>query len=195
MWIIIFVFILMILLLLYRNKYAGMIIVKSNIDNIEYLVRNTPDKQSSANILAKLRNIMNTLNDFLVAKLDTNEERYNRFKPYILLLNSKIKNIVFEETPLNTDYTSYTVNKGDKIVFCIRAKIPPYNFHDINIITYVLLHELSHIACPEYNHTELFKHIFKFICQEAINLNIYKKVDFYSYPQLYCGMTINDSII
>jgi len=60
---------------------------------------------------------------------------------------------------------------------------------------YVALHEISHIACPEYNHTTLFKQIFRFICEEAIAYGIYKKIDFDVSPKEYCGMTINDTVV
>ena len=97
--------------------------------------------------------------------------------------------------PENTNYTSYTTNKGEQIVFCIRSIDPLHTIHDLNLIMYVLLHELAHVACPEYNHTPLFKKIFRFICEEAIEMGIYVKIDFYTSPKYYCGMKINESII
>jgi hypothetical protein len=60
---------------------------------------------------------------------------------------------------------------------------------------YVALHEISHIACPEYGHGPLFKKIFGFITQVAIELNIYVHVDFNKSPEEYCGIYITESII
>jgi predicted metal-dependent hydrolase len=113
-------------------------------------------------------------------------------------LNKRIQNVVIMESSMNSVYTSYCVNKGEQIVFCVRSKmIGPKNnrIHDLNLMMYVALHEISHVACPEKNHTPLFKKIFHFICEEAIELGIYKKIDFYNIPHEYCGMTITDSII
>jgi predicted metal-dependent hydrolase len=129
-----------------------------------------------------------------------NTPRYKEFKPYILQLKEKIKDVVIKESASNTVYTSYTVNKGEQIIFCIRSKslsnmLNTNNIHDINLIMYVALHEISHVACPEYNHTPLFKKIFKFICEEAIEMGIYNKIEFSISPKEYCGMTINDTII
>lgn len=69
------------------------------------------------------------------------------------------------------------------------------NIHEFNLVMYVLLHEISHVACPEYDHTPLFKKIFRFICQEAIDVGLYEKIDFVNTPKEYCGMGINESII
>ena len=61
---------------------------------------------------------------------------------------------------------------------------------------YVVLHEISHVACPIYdNHGPLFKEIFAFITNIAIKINIYKKIDFMQNPEEYCGLTITDSIV
>ena len=60
---------------------------------------------------------------------------------------------------------------------------------------YVALHEISHLACKEIGHTQLFKDIFEFIVIQAIEINLYKKIDFEENPTEYCGMTLTSSII
>ena len=60
---------------------------------------------------------------------------------------------------------------------------------------YVTLHEMAHVACPEFGHTPLFKNIFLFFTQVAIDLNLYRKIPFDEDPREYCGLTISDSII
>ena len=67
--------------------------------------------------------------------------------------------------------------------------------HDINILMYVAIHEISHIACPEIGHTPLFKDIFSFFTKESISIGIYKYQDFETQPVEYCGMELNSSII
>ena len=98
------------------------------------------------------------------------------------------------ETPQDEKYTSYTINKGEKIVFCLRSKILD-NFHDMNTLMYVVIHELGHVGCPEYGHTPLFKKIFKFLLEQSIIINIYKPIDYRLNPQPYCGMIINEYIL
>ncbi len=194
----VFFILLLIILLFFIIKYQrnDLVFVKSNIDDKVYMVRNRKDKQQASNMLAKLNNNIQIFVEYLMNKINnTTSSRYTEFIPYIKQLNEKIKNVIIKETPGNTQYTSYTINKGEQIVFCIRSSEPPHNIHNINLIMYVLLHEISHVACPEYNHTPLFKKIFKFICEEAIEMGIYEHIDFNTTPQMYCGMKIYDSII
>jgi hypothetical protein len=98
------------------------------------------------------------------------------------------------ETPGDEKYTSYTVNKGEKIYFCLRSKVLN-EIHDMNTLLYVVIHEMAHVACPEYGHTPLFYSIFRFLLQVSIKIGIYKDVDYRFKPQEYCGMTINEYIL
>ena len=86
------------------------------------------------------------------------------------------------------------MNKGEELVFCLRSKEDKH-FHDINLIMYVMVHELAHIACPEYGHTPLFNKIFTFLLKICIKIKLYKKIDFDTNPTEYCGMTVTSSII
>ena len=194
--------IITIIVVIYRfiKKNDNMTYVKSFVDNEYYLVRNRPDKQNAANLLATLKKNIATLVDTLYGnmKVSTDPE-YEKNKPYIIRLKERTKNMIITESSENSIYTSYCINKGEEIVFCIRSKALTRalssNIHDVNLLMYVALHEISHIACPEMNHTPLFKQIFKFICEEAIKQNLYTKIDFKYSPREYCGMTISESII
>ena len=108
-------------------------------------------------------------------------------------LSDKINYVVIEENTLDK-FTSYSVNKGDELVICLKSK-KTGKIHDINLIMYVVLHEIAHIMCPVYGHGSLFVKIFKYITEESVKLGIYKKIDFEHNPTEYCGMTINSSII
>ena len=98
------------------------------------------------------------------------------------------------ETPDDEKNTSYTINKGEKIVICLRSKLLS-EIHDINTIMYVVIHELAHVACPEFGHTPLFKKIFIFLLKESYKINIYTPIDYRKKPQDYCGMTINEYLL
>lgn len=183
---------------------TDMVYVKSDIDGDNYLVRNRNDKKKVANLLAGIKADILDLSDYLSKKLEStdksDQQKYQPQKQYINQLKRNLRNVEIKESATGTEYTSYTVNKGETIVFCVRSKsITNYmksnNIHDKNLIMYVALHEISHIACPEYGHTELFKKIFRFICQIGMELGIYRKIDFENNPTEYCGMTITDSIV
>jgi predicted metal-dependent hydrolase len=182
--------IFLIIFLYLRREYNDIIYVKSDIDNQIYLVRNLPDKQQSANLLANIKRNINELSKYLY----NNRDEFDEYKLYIEQLDKNIKNMILMESSENSIYTSYSINKGEEIVFCLRTRTNN-KIHDFNLIMYVVLHEMAHVACPEYGHGELFKKIFAFLTIHAINIKLYKKIDFSNDPQEYCGMMVTDSII
>lgn len=168
----------------------NMIKLKSDVDNREYFVRELKDSRRAANIIGKLRQDLLKL----IKYMETNIEKYKDYEEYINELHHKFDKVVLMENNGYGNNTSYSINKGEKIVFCLRSKITN-ELHDYNVIMYVALHEISHIACPEYGHTELFKKIFAFIAKIATEINIYEKQNFNMSPVEYCGITISESII
>lgn len=191
--IILFILILFIVLYLIYNKIYetdNLIIVKSQIDNNYYWVRNKQNKSMASNILAKIKiNIIK-----LVDHLKENKNKFPENLSHIKDLISRTKVINIMETPQDDKYTSYTINKGEKIVFCLRSKIFD-ELHDMNTLMYVVIHELAHVGCPEYGHTPLFKKIFKFLLKQSIEINIYESIDYRIKPQNYCGMVINEYLL
>jgi len=191
-YIIIFIVIIAVAIYYFSNK-GDVVYVTSDIDDKQYLVRDLPDKQQAANMLARIKQNIMTLTKYLVE--NKNSEKFKPYIPYIDQLANKIKNVVITESSGDSVYTSYSVNKGDEIVFCLRSRKNKDKMHDINLVMYVALHEMAHVACPEFGHTELFKKIFAFLTEVAISLGLYKKMDFEAEPVEYCGLTITDSII
>lgn len=182
--IIIFVYIF-----IYFNK-NDLIYVESNT-GVSYLVQKSNNKQEKANILDKLMKNLFLLKNHLINNID----KYPEISEYIKQLQRNFnedRTVIYETDP-KTKLTSYSVNKGEELSFCLTSK-KTNKLHDINLLMYVALHELSHIACPEIGHGELFKTIFKNFVQIAVELNIYDKVDYNLYPVEYCGMNLNSSI-
>ena len=191
-----FIFLICIFLLHYyheRMNFYKVVLVESPIDNKKYLVRDLVDKKDSADLLANINKNIKTLNDYLFK----NKEKYPNYIKYIEQLNEKLKNTKIQESTDNGVYTSYSVNKGEQIIFCLRSrkKGSEGKLHDLNLLMYVVIHEMGHVACPEFGHTDLFKDIFAFLATEAVKLKIYEKIDFNEKNQEYCGLTITDSII
>jgi Mimiviridae putative metallopeptidase WLM domain protein len=179
----------------FHYTYPDMTYVKSDVDDKYYLVRNVEDKHQACNMLAKIRNDILKLSEHLYE--NRNKEGYKHMKQYIEILHRKAPDIVFVESTADSQYTSYCVNKGEQIVFCLRTKEPGRfgDMHAYNLVTYVVLHEISHSCCPEWGHGALFKKIFAFLTKTAIKIQTYTKIDFDNEPEEYCGMTISDSII
>ena len=149
--------------------------VQSLVDGNEYLVRDLEDKQYAADLLANLRKNIMKLTQILYQNKDT--EQYKDYKKYVEQLQERIRNVIINESSEDNAYTSYSINKGEQIVFCLRSK---HNgkLHDLNLLTYVAIHEMSHVGNPEFGHGDLFKKIFAFFTKAAIENGIYKKIDF-----------------
>ena len=77
---------------------------------------------------------------------------------------------LLKRIPVIPSNRSYTVNK--KIVHvCVKKDDGTY--YDQNTVIYVLIHELAHVLCTEYGHTENYYKIFDELLEEAIRLDIY----------------------
>lgn len=168
-----------------EGKNNDVIFVKSLLDNREYLVRNNPDKQKAADLIAKIRVKL----DKLCAILKKEHPNDKSVKRLIRKFNSN--NIT--ESGKNSKYTSYSVNKGEKVVLCIRTRDKREAIIDENIVTFVAIHELAHIQTKSIGHTDEFWNNFKFLLKNAIKNGLYKYVDYSKNNKPYCGMTITDT--
>ena len=158
--------------------------VKSTIDNTEYLVRSLPDKQEAADLLANIRKKLEETVEAL-KKTYPDDPRTKR-----LLQNFRSDKI--KEGSENTKYTSYSINKGEQIVFCLRAKDSTKQLVDLNTMVFVALHELGHIATESIGHNKEFWDNFKWILRVAVKEKIYTFQDFNKDPKGYCGIQITD---
>jgi hypothetical protein len=159
--------------------------VKSSVDNNEYLVRNLQDKEEAANMLAKIRIKLQKLCKAMKQKYP-NDESVNR-----MIERFNPDNIT--EAGKNNQYTSYSVNKGEKIVFCIRQKNESESLVDENTMTFVSIHELGHIMTKSVGHTPEFWDNFKKLLKIAIEEGLYTKENYASNPKEYCGIKVSDS--
>ena len=101
----------------------------------------------------------------------------------------------FSETTPDAKYTSYSVNKGEKIVFCLRDKKEGELLVKENIMTFVAIHELAHLMTKSVGHEPEFWANFKLLLQVAIANGLYKNIDFNNTPKDYCGVKITDTPI
>jgi len=188
------ILILIVSAFIYVYKYIKMATyIKSQVDDRYYLVRRLDDSQDAADLLAAIRiNIMKVCDE---AKRRYMNSKNEVFQEYINVLCSRVKNIRITENINNKEYTSYSIEKGEELVFCLRFRSETEQLHDINLLMYVVLHELAHIACPEYGHTPLFTSIFVELTKIAIDIGLYKRIDFKKEPAEYCGMKIHNSIV
>jgi predicted metal-dependent hydrolase len=169
----------------YEHLTNEVIYVKSSVDNNEYLVRNLDNKEEAANILAKIREKLEKICS-IMKKEYPNDESVTR-------MNERFNSDNITESGKNNQYTSYSVNKGEKIVFCIRQKDEAQTLVDENTITFVAIHELAHIMTKSVGHTPEFWENFKRLLKIAIANNLYTKEDYANNPKEYCGIKVSDS--
>jgi predicted metal-dependent hydrolase len=167
-------------------------LVKFEVDGNIILVRETPDKEQSSKLLNELIIRMYSLKKYVV----DNKNNYPDYIEYINQFNNNFnkRRTKIYETSLNSEFTSYSINKGEELVFCLRSKSNG-KLHDINLLMYVAVHELAHTACPETGHTPMFNKIFKFLLEIAIELKLYYYEDYSSNPIEYCGMKLYTNIL
>lgn len=174
---------IIIIYLFYQYHYYSKIEkIVSTIDNRDYEVQIKEDAQQAADLIAQIRARLEIVVKHLV-KTYPDEERTVRMKN-----NFRPENI--KEGIDDPNYTSYSINKGEQIILCLRTN---NKLMDLNTMMFVVLHELAHVCTESTGHTKEFWDNFKWILEESINIGIYTKQDFKLNNVEYCGMTITDS--
>lgn len=194
----IIIIILVLVVLFIKKNYGEVEYIKSSIDNKTYLVKKLPDSQKAADILAGInikiqRFIKHMLSKYAGdADASSKSDASNAADVKRLYENYNPENI--SEGTSEHGYTSYTINKGERIIVCIREK-DTMKFSDENAVMYVVIHELTHMAITEIGHTPLFWDKFKWFLEEAVQIGIYKKVDYAKNPVNYCGIQLTTSVL
>jgi hypothetical protein len=150
------------------------------------------DKKEAAKLLHEMTDRFDVLIEHMENKYECS--RYTEeCKKVQRLIRGYNENSIWEIHPRNLfGFTSYTENKGEQLVFCLRK--PNGELHDINTMMFVGLHELSHIMNDEWGHKPKFWHIFRFVLDNAVECGIYQPVNYAQNPITYCGSVhINNS--
>jgi len=177
---------------MYSIRRNRLTVVEASDTGMKLMVYNDKNKKASADVLSEVITKMFKLRNNLIAEKD----KHNEYKEYIELLEENFNNErtkIYENDP-NSELTSFSVNKGEEVAFCLKSKRTG-KLHEINLLLYVAIHEMAHMACPEIGHGNLFKKIFRFLTLEAINMGIYIKDDYSTNPVEYCGMILSSSIV
>jgi hypothetical protein len=228
---------LIVIIYKYFEKHSyDVVMVKSEANGKNYLVRNLPDKQEAADLLGKmaikLENLVNIIktkgyenvyNEYVKSDVDSetatnnangnengnknliegqdggSSERQNLENSMKMKLKEDIDRLIsnfnpdaFSETTPDSKYTSYSVNKGEKINFCVRSKTDDKLVKE-NIMTFVAIHELGHLMTKSIGHEPDFWSNMRLLLKIAIDNGLYQNVDFNKKPEPYCGITISDT--
>jgi len=154
-------------------------------DGNRYCVRNREKLNEAANLLASVTNKCKQLVNYMKETHPSD----TRVKKLVAGFNPKS----ISETLPTSELTAYSENKGEKIAFCLNTTKNGDTLIDVNTLTFVAIHELSHIMTTTIGHKQEFWQNFKFLLENAKESDIYIPVDYKKQSTEYCGLTINDN--
>ena len=169
----------------YQSDAYNLKCIISSEDGNRYCVREREKLELAANLLAKVTQKMKDTVEYVKQKHPED--------PRTIRLVEGFDPKTISETLPTSELTAYSENKGEKIAFCLNTTKQGNRLIDINTLTFVALHELSHVATESVGHKQDFWQNFKWILQNAKEAGIYVPVDYKKQPQEYCGMKINDN--
>jgi predicted metal-dependent hydrolase len=109
-------------------------------------------------------------------------------------LNDRFDPEVVSETLPTDVHVAYSDNKGEKLGFCLhKTRSTQSRMIDPDTLFFVALHELSHIMTVEEGHPQIFWENFKFLLQQAEEMDLYRPHNYKRKPVEYCGMTLTDN--
>ena len=190
--VIVIICIIILVITMYCIRISKVTLIEPFDSDMKVMVYNDSKKRSSADLLSEIIVRMFKLRDQLIKEKD----KYPEYKEYIELLEKNFNDSrtkIYENDP-SSELTSFSVNKGEEVGFCLKSK-KNGDLHKINLMIYVAIHEMGHMACPEIGHGELFKKIFRFLTLKAIDMKLYEKEDYSNNPVEYCGMILSSSIV
>lgn len=153
------------------------------------LVRNVSDKNISAELLSKIKKRLDSLCNFLINKYNSDKKHISS----IQRLRNKFNPDNIQESSPSSQYTSYSVNKGEELHFCLRSKDEKQELHPINTLMFVAIHELAHIMSVTLGHNKEFMTNFKFLLENAVEVGVYEKIDYNKNSVDFCGMKITNT--
>lgn len=184
-----YIFIAVILLLCLRIYYDSdafnlKCIIASKDGNV-YCVREREKLELAANLLAEVTQKMKDMVAYMKQKHPED--------PRTIRLVDGFNPKKISETLPTSELTAYSENKGEKLAFCLNTTKEGNKLIDLSTLTFVALHEISHIMTESIGHKQEFWQNFKFLLENAKAAGIYDPVDYKKKPQEYCGMKINDN--
>jgi hypothetical protein len=168
-----------------RDEFQLKCIV-STVDGNKYCVRERTKLQDAADLLARVADKMQRLVMYIHETYPDN--------PISQRLYTGFSRTKIMETLPTSDLTAYSLNKGEKISFCLnREKQDNNRLIDEHTLTFVAIHELSHIGTESIGHQTDFWENFQLMLIWAKESGIHEPAQYKEKPVEYCGMKIRDN--
>jgi len=160
--------------------------IVSSVDGNKYCVRDRKRVTEAADLLATVTGKCKSLVAYM--------KEHHKDRDDVKRLVSGFNPDKVMETLPTSSYTAYSENKGEKVAFCLnQQKTDNNNLIDENTLTFVAIHELSHIMTESIGHKSEFWANFKFLLDNAKEAGLHQPIDYKKKPQEYCGMKIHDN--
>lgn len=183
---IVIAFVLLLCLKIYYESDAFELkCIISSVDGNRYCVRERQKLELAADLLAKVTQKCKMLVEYMRQKYPDDP----RVKRLVKGFNPK----KISETLPTSELTAYSENKGEKIAFCLNTTKTGNKLIDLNTLTFIAIHELSHITTKSIGHKQEFWQNFKFMLKNAADIQLYDPEDYKQNPKEYCGMKITDN--
>jgi hypothetical protein len=174
------------------NRYVPLL---SSADGEKYdILADMPNTQAAADMLGRVNENLLTLLRSVRVRLAEGKIAEND-KVYLTYILRHYDPEQLNETYPNyfSDMTSFNVDNGKLISICLRKSM--HEFHDINLVMFVAIHEMAHnypvIRGPDEDpHTDLFWYIDTLLLREAVTAGVYIPVDYRKNPIEYCNNRI-----
>jgi len=141
-------------------------------DGVIYVV-NSPDEMEAVALLEEINRRIHVL----ISHLPKSHILRKRYDPSNLA-----------ESPIHTNSSSWSVEKK-KIFLCLRDRTTG-GFYDADVLFFVVVHELAHLASKSYGHNDEFMKNFANLKNLAASLRLMVIQPNISVP--YCGTIIYD---
>ena len=162
---------------------TSLVFTKDSSDTF-HLVRDLPDKKEAANMISEIKRRLKLLIQYCIQNFPENSS--------VGTLKQRFNDNNVQETDLSDSGTSYSIDKGREINLCLRDK-KTTRLHQINILMFVSIHELSHLMSTSYGHNNEFGDNFVFLLKQAVKIGIYQNEDYSKNNQTFCGMKVDSN--
>jgi hypothetical protein len=175
--------IIIVLMINHHEEFNSKETVKDGHFNLKYHIINDDDADKTAVIINDLNLFVIDVIDHL--KVAIVENRIDDDHMYFVKnLVNKYNPMVVSEGNSDDSDTSFIINKGDKMVICVKNR--NNEFHDMSLLKFVTLHEISHIGSIEYQHESEFWDNFRWLLRFVVKERMYEPIDYGKYPIEYC---------
>lgn len=130
-------------------------------------------------LLSEMRRRTGVLLDYL--------RQHHAADPRTLALLKNYRGSISSTKKPDPDDIAYTINKTH-LYICTHSPDPPGDVNNVEAATYVLLHELAHMATKELNHPAVFWENTQFLADAAQAAGVYQPIED---GTVFCGKALH----